>query len=316
MRDNPFLRFSTYSIVARDQATGQFGVAVQTHQMCVGVGVPWLSPGIGAIATQASTNVHFGPIGISLLQQGLSAEKVVEGLIATDEGAHSRQLAVVDREGRAAAWTGKQCIPVADHKIGSGYAVQANMMLNPGVVKAMASAFEKSSEDFAGRLLAALNAAQKNGGDIRGVQSAALKIDASSEYDEEGLNQVDPIYDLRVDEHADPLKELERLVKLRLAVLHSRSGLELLEEGKQEQALTLWDEARNLAPELEELAFWQAVRLADNHQEYTQAAGILKPVLEKQANREQWVDLIRRIQDCRILEDKKTADGLLKALDD
>jgi uncharacterized Ntn-hydrolase superfamily protein len=258
----------------------------------------------------------FGPIGISLLQQGLSAEKVVEGLIATDEGAHSRQLAVVDREGRAAAWTGKQCIPVADHKIGSGYAVQANMMLNPGVVKAMASAFEKSSEDFAGRLLAALNAAQKNGGDIRGVQSAAHKIVASSEYDEEGLNQVDPIYDLRVDEHADPLKELERLVKLRLAVLHSRSGLELLEEGKQEQALTLWDEARNLAPELEELAFWQAVRLAHNHQEYTQAAGIFKPVLEKQANQEQWVDLIRRIQDCGILEDKKTADELLKALDD
>jgi uncharacterized Ntn-hydrolase superfamily protein len=284
--------------------------------MCVGVGVPWLSPGIGAIATQASINVHFGPIGISLLQQGLSADKVVEGLIATDEGADSRQLAVVDRAGRAAAWTGEQCIPVADHKIGSGYAVQANMMLNPGVVKAMASAFEKSSEDFAGRLLAALNAAQKNGGDIRGMQSAALKIVASSENDEEGLNQVDPIYDLRVDEHADPLKELVRLVKLRLAVLHSRSGLDLLEQGEQEQALTLWYEARNLAPELEELAFWQSVRLADNHQEYGKAAAILKPVLETQANREQWVDLIHRIQDCGILEDKKTADGLLKALGD
>ncbi len=314
MLENPTLRFSTYSIVARDDKTGQFGVAVQTHQMCVGVAVPWLSPGSGAIATQAMTNVHFGPLGLALLDDGMSAEKVLHALIATDDGAKSRQLAVVDRKGNAAAWTGENCIPVADHQLGKGYSVQANMMLNPGVVGAMAKAFEGSKDDFAGRMLAALKSAQDLGGDIRGMQSAALKIVPAEVSDKDGIRHILPLYDLRVDEHDEPLRELERLVRLRRAQLLSRQGFDVLETGEVERALQLWEEARGMAPEMEELAFWQAASLADEHQAFDLAAEILKPVLASEENRADWVDLIRRIQQCGILEAEGTAQNLIQAL--
>lgn len=314
MREDPLLRFSTYSIVARDPVSGQFGVAVQTHQMCVGVVVPWLSPGLGALATQASSNIHFGPMGMALLAQGITAERVVDALVATDEGAHSRQLAVVDREGRAAAWTGERCIPVADHRLGSGYSVQANMMLGPGVVGAMAEAYENSQEDFAVRLLRALEAAQGLGGDIRGMQSAALKVVEARAFDEEGRSHDMPLFDLRVDEHANPLQELERLVRLRRAQWLNHQGFEHLEGENRSDALKLWRQARDLAPELEELGFWQAASLADQDQPLDEAVAILKPILEREANREDWIDLLRRIQQCGILEREGTAEALIKAL--
>ncbi len=315
MREDPFTSFSTYSIVARDEGTGQFGVAVQTHQMCVGVAVPWLSPGVGALATQAMTNVRFGPMGLALLSEGLPAAKVLDALLATDEGAKSRQLAVVDRAGGVAAWTGEQCIPIADHRYGQGFSVQANMMVHPGVVDAMAEAYTMTKEDFAGRLMAALEAAQGKGGDIRGMQSAALKIVPAEAHDKKGLSQILPRYDLRVDEHDQPLMELARLVELRRATLQSQQGFDLLEEGKQGEALALWEKARLMAPEMEELAFWQSVTLADDHKEYDQAADILRPILEKQVNRADWVELIRRLQGCGILETEGTAEALIQALE-
>lgn len=303
--------FSTYSIVARDPDTGDFGVAVQTHQMCVGWVVPWMLPGVGAMATQAHANISLGPMALTMLKEGVAAPQVVAALAASDTGANRRQFAVVDAKGEVGAWTGQNCIAEAAHQTGSGYSVQANMMTYPTVVPAMAAAFESASGDLAQRMLAALQAAQAEDGDIRGMQSAALKVvpgDAS---------QPDwaMIYDLRVDEHATPVVELARLVRLRHSQLLDAKGYKLLEEGQRDEALTQWEAARAAAPELEETAFWQAVTLADNHDDAHTAAAILRPVLAGDPRRAQWIDLITRLEDCGVIENAGTAQKLIEALE-
>lgn len=303
--------FSTYSIVARDAATGQLGVAVQTHQMCVGRVVPWLRPGIGAVATQATTNVTFGPLALAMLGEGLPAPQVIEALVAGDPGAHSRQVAVVDAQGRVGAWTGDNCIREAGHHIGLGYSVQANMMTNDTVIAAMAEAYEETQADLAGRMLAALQAAQAEGGDIRGMQSAALMV-----VDAEAAGPVGrrPVYDLRVDEHETPLAELSRLVRLRGADLLDDFGHRALKAGDYGRALELWRQARLRAPELEELPFWQAVTLADEEGDPAGGAEILRPVLANDARREQWIDLIGRLVRCGIIKHPAAAEALIGEL--
>ena len=301
---------STYSIVAREPETGQFGVAVQTHQMCVGNAVPWLLPGIGAVATQSLTNISFGPLGLALLGEGVPAQQVVDALIASDPDAKRRQLAVVDREGRAAAWTGSGCIPEAGHYTGEGYSVQANMMTNPTVVAAMASAFEKTEGTLAQRMLAALYAAQSEGGDIRGMQSAALKV-VSGDRTQAAWN-ID--YDLHVDEHNQPLDELARLVRMRHALRIDDLGFRALDEHRQDEALEKWAAARAEAPELEELAFWQGLALADVPGDIPGAIEILRPMLDVDARGEHWIDLIRRLQICGLLERNGAADEMITAL--
>jgi uncharacterized Ntn-hydrolase superfamily protein len=312
MHLNPAQLFSTYSIVARDPETGQFGVAVETHQMCVGWIVPWLLPGVGAVATQASVNISFGPTAIAMLREGLPAPHIIDALVASDADAHRRQVAVVDREGRAAAWTGKNCIPEAHHHAGEGYSVQANMMTNNTVVPAMTDAYEKATGDLAQRMLAALLAAQAEDGDIRGMQSAALKVVPGD------INKpawtVD--YDLRVDEHENPVEELGRLVRLRHAQIVDGRGYEALEQDQLDQALAAWAAARAEAPELEELAFWQATTLADKPANVRQAAEILRPVLANDPRRAQWIELIRRLQTCGLTERKGAAHELIQALGD
>jgi len=306
--------FSTYSIVARDAETGQLGVAVQTHQMCVGIHVPWLLPGVGAIATQAMVNVSFGPMGLAMLREGVAAPDVLHALVASDADADSRQVGIVDAAGRAAAWTGAHCIAEASHHVGEGYSVQANMMDQPTVVAAMADAYEKATGDLAARMLAALQAAQREGGDIRGMQSAALKVVGGAFAVPEKPGDIHSIYDLRVDEHADPLAELSRLVRLRRAQLLDEHAYEILEDGDQASALAMWEESRTLAPELEELPFWQAVELADTHADIPQAAAILGPVLIHETNRAHWIDLIRRIQACGIIKRPGAGEELITAL--
>lgn len=306
--------FQTYSIVARNAESGAFGVAVQTHQMCVGAVVPWLQVGVGAIATQAMTNVSFGPIGLAMLETGLTADQTLEGLLATDEGRDGRQLAIVDERGITAAWTGQSCIAHAGHHTGNGYSVQANMMQNTTVIDAMAKAYERASGDLAERMLIALQAAQHEGGDIRGMQSAALKVVQAGSADDEGTRFI-PRYDLRVDEHDQPVEELARLVRLRSAQLKSNDGFALGKKGDLEQALRLWAEARASAPELEELGFWQAVALADDERDITCAAAILGPILNDDLLRDHWVDLIRRIQACGIIERDGVAQELITALE-
>jgi uncharacterized Ntn-hydrolase superfamily protein len=310
MRFHPSALFSTYSIVARDPETGQFGVAVQTHQMCVGWIVPWLLPGLGAAATQAHVNISFGPLALAMLREGVAAPKIVDALVASDPDVHRRQVAVVDVQGRVGAWTGKGTIREAAHYIGEGYSVQANMMTNPTVVPAMATAFEGATGDLAQRMVAALQAAQAEGGDIRGMQSAALKVvsgDASKPVWETD-------YDLRVDEHDNPLQELARLVRLRHAQLLDESGFRAFEQGQREQALTQWAGARAEAPELEELPFWQAANLADRLADIQTAVGILRPALVDDPRRKHWIDLLRRMQACGLLEREGAAEELIKAL--
>ena len=303
--------FSTYSIVARDPDTGQFGVAVQTHQMCVGSVVPWLLPGKGAFATQSLANIRFGPMTLAMLQEGISAPHIIRALVASDADAHRRQIAIVGASGEAAAWTGDGCIAQASHHVGQGYSVQANMMTRGTVVDAMARAYESATGDLAQRMLAALEAAQGEGGDIRGMQSAALKVvpgDASK-----------PVwaadYDLRVDEHENPVAELARLVRLGRAQVLDGEGYRLFEDARLDEALVKWAEARQIAPELEELPFWHAMVLAEEPEHTAAAIEILKPALARDPRREHWLDLIRRLADCGLLERAGAATELIAALE-
>lgn len=306
--------FSTYSIVARDPETGQFGVAVQTHQMSVGAAVPWLAPGIGAVATQAMTNISFGPRGLELLTEDINAVEVLKALIDSDEDANRRQVAVIDSSGKVAAWTGKNCIPVADHYSGDGYSVQANMMTNDTVISAMKTSFENSKGDFAQRLMDALAAAEGEGGDIRGMQSAAIKVVHGEKLSEADAMIRRSLYDLRVDEHEDPLDELARLVRLRRAQFIGMEGHDALDEDKIPLAIQKWEEARRMAPELEEMGYWQAVALVDKTNEVQEAVKIFTsmPVLEER--RDYWIDLIGRLKHTGIIENDGAGEKLIEAI--
>jgi len=310
MQIDPRKLSNTYSIVARDPETGWLGVAVQTHQMGVGRIVQWLQPGVGAVATQSLVNISFGPMALAMHREGVPAPRVVDALVASDENAHRRQVAVVDRTGQVSAYTGSGCIPEASHRCGESYSVQANMMTYNTVVDAMAQAYEKASGDLAQRMLAALRAAQAEGGDIRGMQSATVVVVSG----DSSRPEWETIYDLRVEEHENPVEELARLIRLRHSQLLDAEGYKLLEEGQRAAALAKWVEARQEAPELEETAFWQAVTLADNHDDVATAADILRPVLANDARRDLWIELIRRLDKCGLLEQKTTAEQLISAL--
>lgn len=300
--------YSTYSIVARDPQTGQLGVAVQTHQMSVGNGVPWLLPGVGAVATQSLTNVSFGPMALRMLREGIDAEHVIRALVASDKGESRRQVAVVDAHGRAAAHTGSGCIAEAGHHSGEGYSVQANMMTRKTVIQAMARAFEMATGDLAQRMIVALEAAQLEDGDIRGMQSAALVVVPGDMHVPEWQKD----YGLRVDDHPQPVMELARLVRNRRAQLVDEEGYKLLESGEPVAALAKWAEARALAPDQEELPFWQAVTLADKPADIAGAVSILGPMLAAEPRRAEWVELIRRLAACGLIE-RQGADAELIA---
>jgi uncharacterized Ntn-hydrolase superfamily protein len=204
-------RFGTFSIVACDPARGEWGVAVQSKFISVGAVVPWGQAGVGAIATQALSNVQYGPEGLALLRQGRSAPEVVERLTTADPKRAHRQLGVVDAKGRAAAYTGSECMEWAGHQVGEGYACQGNILLAPEVVRGMARAYESTPGDLPEKLLAALAAGQREGGDRRGMQSAALLVvRAKGGYDEGS----DRWIDLRIDDHPSPIEELKRVFKI------------------------------------------------------------------------------------------------------
>jgi uncharacterized Ntn-hydrolase superfamily protein len=200
----------TYSLVARDGK--QWGVAVQSKFLAVGSVVPWAEPGAGAIATQAYANPRYGPDGLALLREGLSADEVVERLVGADEGRAERQLGVVDSTGRAAAWTGEECMDWAGHRTGDGYAAQGNILVGRETVDALAETFEAGAgRPLAERLLDCLAAAQAAGGDRRGQQSASLLV---VERDGGYARMSDVLVDLRVDDHEAPIDELRRLYGL------------------------------------------------------------------------------------------------------
>lgn len=247
----------TYSIVAC--AAGEIGVAVQSHWFAVGSVVPWAEAGVGAVATQSFANPAFGPGGLQLLRQGHSSAEVVRALTAADEGRELRQLAVIDAAGRAAAHTGRGCVPEAGHRCGAGYSVQANLMASAAVWPAMAEAFEASSGPLAERLLATLEAAEARGGDLRGRQSAALQVVRARS---SGKPTADRLVDLRIDDHPQPLAELGRLLRLHRAYEHMNRGDEAVEQADAQRALQEYGRAEALCPENREMRFWHSVSLA------------------------------------------------------
>lgn len=293
---NRFPFAHTFSIVARDPLTGQMGVAVQSHWFSTGSIVTWAEPGVGAIATQSMVEVSYGPLGLNGLRDGNVPAEVLSQLLKADENREVRQVAMVDTKGRVAVHTGNRCIAEAGHQSGNQFSVQANMMLKNTVWPAMAAAYESAQGDLADRLLAALDAAQAEGGDIRGKQSAAMLVvnGKRSETPWAGI-----LVDLRVEDHSEPLLELRRLLSVQRAYESMNRGDALLSEGKVEEAFEAYDRSAKLAPHLAELPFWQAVTLADTGR-VDESLLIFKRVFEEDPN---WALLLQRLP----------AAGLLKA---
>jgi len=249
----------TYSVVARDPETGIFGVAVQSHYFSVGAVVPWVQAGVGAVATQAFANISYGPLGIELMRAGRTADDALGSLVANDEGRAIRQVAMVDRAGRAAAHTGDNCVAHAGHRTGAGWSVQANMMRNPTVPDAMAEAFTGARGDLFDRLLDTLDAAEAEGGDIRGQQAAALLI---SPIAPDGDVEAAAVTRLHVEDHERPLAELRRLADMHRGYQELEAAQNLARAGDFEAALPAMERAYALAPASTEIRFWRASLLA------------------------------------------------------
>src|SRR5512137_80327 len=249
----------TYSIVARDPITGEIGVAVQSHWFSVGTTVPWAEAGVGAVATQSFVEPSYGPLGLEMMRAGRSAPEALRGLLAADGHPEVRQVAMVDAQGRVAAQTGKACIQAAGQQVGAGFSVQANLMANDQVWPAMARAFEAAKGDLADRMLAALEAAQAAGGDIRGQQAAALVVVAGRS---SGRPWEDRIFDLRVEDHPAPLAELRRLLSVARAYRHMNAGDLAVERKDIPAAEREYGAAARLLPGSAEVLYWHAVALA------------------------------------------------------
>jgi len=286
----------TFSIVARDPESGEMGVAVQSHWFSVGALVTWAEAGVGAVATQAFVEVSYGPLGLTFMRAGKSAPDALAALLAADEGRDLRQVAMVDAQGQAVAHTGARCLADAGHELGEGFSVQANMMASPNVWPAMARAYREAKGDLAEHLLAALEAGQAAGGDIRGQQSAAILITKSTST---GQSWSDTAMELRVEDHPEPIHELRRLVHLHRAYERMNYGDELLGTGQTEEALQEYRAAANMAPEIEEMSFWHAVTLADLDR-VDEALPILREVFAKNAD---WARLLSRLSQAGMMRD-------------
>jgi uncharacterized Ntn-hydrolase superfamily protein len=250
------VRRGTYSIVARDPETGELGVAVQSHWFSVGSVVSWAQPGIGAVATQSIAEPAYGPRLLERLRGGQAPGEALDELLAADQQARFRQVAVVDGGGAVAVHTGDGCIPYAGHLEGDGFSAQANMMAGPEVWPAMAETFEAATGALPRRLLAALDAGEAAGGDVRGRQSAALlSVPAEGEAWQRTV-------ELRVEDHQDPLGELRRLLDLADAYAVASEGDELVGAGRHADAAECYRRASQLAPANDELLFWAGLALA------------------------------------------------------
>ncbi|MEW5899977.1 MAG: DUF1028 domain-containing protein [Acidobacteriota bacterium] len=251
----------TYSIVAIDKQTGELGAAVQSHWFSVGALVPWVESGVGAVCTQSFVEASYGPLGLELMRSGKSADEALAGLLRADKHEDVRQVAMIDSQGKAAAHTGKNCIPEAGHFVGDGFSCQANLMLRNTVWQAMAKAFEGTPGELVDRLMAALEAAEAEGGDIRGRQSAAIIVVKGKS---SGVWWKDRTYDLRVEDSPSPLPELKRLIHLNKAYNFMNQGDELLTENKVEAAMKSYTRAMEMYPANAEMIFWPAVTLASS----------------------------------------------------
>lgn len=294
----------TYSIVARDPVTGEMGVAVQSHWFSVGSVVSWAEAGVGAVATQSLVNPALGQKGLALLKQGKSAQEALDELIADDEERDVRQLAIVDAKGRTAAWTGKRCIPEAGHTNGENFSCQANLMLNNTVWDAMSTAFNSATGPLAERMVAALDAAQAEGGDIRGKQSAALLVVKGKAT---GNTWEDRLIDLRVENHAEPLKELHRLLQVYRAYEHMNNGDLATEKNDMVTAMKEYESAQQLFPDNVEMKFWTAVTMVNNNL-VKDALPLFKEVFAADAN---WAILVPRLRQVQLLVCNDEAEKLI-----
>jgi uncharacterized Ntn-hydrolase superfamily protein len=299
----------TYSIVARDPKTGEMGVAVQSHWFSVGSIVTWGEAGVGVVATQSIVDPGYGGKGLDLMRRGVSAPEALKQLLAGDSEREVRQVAMLDAQGRVSAHTGTLCIAAAGHTIGAGYSAQANIMANDTVWPAMAAAFERATGDLADRMLAALDAAQAAGGDLRGRQAAAILVVGPKSTGRPWAG-ADRTFDLRVEDHPQPLVELRRLVRLQRAYAHANHGDELVSQKKVDDALKEYAAAAALAPEILELPFWQAITLVSIGRE-AEATPILRKVLAREP---WWADLIPRLPAAKQLPDDPALIKRLVAL--
>ena len=297
----------TFSIVARDPATGEIGVAVQSHWFSVGAVVPWAEAGVGAVATQSFVDPTYGKLGLDLMRAGRSAPDALKALLAGDEARDVRQVAMIDAQGRVDAWTGAKDIQAAGHTVGENFSVQANLMANERVWPAMAEAFRKSKGDLAERMLAALDAAQAAGGDIRGRQSAALIVVTGKPT---GRPWSDRVFDLRVDDSPEPLKELRRLVTLQRAYNHMNAGDLAVEKKDNEGALREYSAAERLVPDNAEMTYWHAVALV-NMGRVDESLPLFRRVFAVDKN---WMELTPRLVKSGLLpEDPKIIERILSA---
>jgi uncharacterized Ntn-hydrolase superfamily protein len=288
--ETPLRPVSTYSIVALDQETGQLGVAVQSHWFSVGTVVPWAKAGVGAVATQSIAEPSYGPKGLALMEQGIPAAEALQSLLAKDPGENSRQVAMVDARGNVGVHTGSRCISYASHRTGKSYSVQANIMAKPTVPAAMVKAFESTTGDLAERMLAALDAAEAEGGDLRGRQSAAMLVVSG---EPTGDPWKDRIVDLDVADHKDPLGELRRLLRISRAYRHAQKGDEYMEQNEMKMALQEYSAAAKFYPENPELPFWTAVTLAQTG-ELQKALPIFNDVFSRNKNLRELIPRIVR----------------------
>ncbi|MFO8146400.1 MAG: DUF1028 domain-containing protein [Bacteroidota bacterium] len=286
----------TFSIVARDSITGEMAVGVQSHWFSVGALVPWGKSGVGVVATQSFVNPAYGPNGLELMEKGKSSTVALKELVSKDEGREFRQVAFLDASGRAAAFTGEKCVESAMHHVGDNFSVQANMMLNDDVIPAMKKAFTENSKlPLAERVVAALKAAQDAGGDIRGKQSAALIVVGANKVEN---SWEDKKIDLRVDDHPNPIVELERLLKVARAYEFMNKGDLAMEAGDVNDALLQYGKAENLFPENLEMKFWKAVALA-NSKRFNEAIPVFKSIFAEDEN---WREMTLRLPASGLLD--------------
>lgn len=292
-RKEPFAH--TFSIVARDEKTGEMAVGVQSHWFNVGTVVSWAEAGVGAVATQSFVNVSFGMRGLDLLKQGKSPQETMDSLLSDDPGREVRQVAIIDTFGRVATHTGKNCIQFADHKNGQNFSVQANMMLTNKVVPAMEKAWlAATGKPLAERIIDVMKAAQLAGGDIRGKQSAALLVVKPRS---SGRPWEDRLIDLRVDDHKEPIQELNRLLKVFRAYEHMNNGDLLTEKNDMKGAMEEYSAAMKMLPSNLEMQYWTAITLANN-KKIKEAAAMLQKIYTKDAN---WRELTKRLVPCGLL---------------
>jgi uncharacterized Ntn-hydrolase superfamily protein len=279
------------------------GVAVQSHWFSTGSLVTWAEAGVGVVATQSMVEVSYGPKGLDGMRSDKSPQTILDELLAKDDGRELRQVAMVNALGLVAAHTGTRCIAEAGHETGEQFSVQANMMLKNTVWHAMAEAFTAASGELSECLMAALDAAQGEGGDIRGKQSAAMLVVKGDKCENpwQGI-----LVDVRVDDHPEPLQELRRLLIVNKAYESMNQGDAFLAEGKISEAFVAYDTAARLAPEIIELPFWQAVTLAESNR-VEEALPIFRKVFNEDPH---WLELVKRLPAAGLL--KVNAENLQK----